>query len=388
MQRARGGRVSDGTASSFRVLLEEMRALLQFAGVVCLLPSHLHAQADAEWRTDFTRRVVPLTEIVSGGPPKDGIPAIDKPRFESVAEVERWLNDREPVIVVEAGNLARAYPLQILVWHEIVNDRIGELPIAVTFCPLCNTALVFDRRHAERTLDFGTTGRLRHSDLVMYDRQTETWWQQATGEGLVGRYAGDTLHMIASQTMSWSEFRRAHPRGLVLSRRTGYNRAYGRNPYVGYDAPGGSPLAEFFRAKLDARLPAMERVVAVRVGSDAAGYPFSVLREKNVANDLVGGTPIVVFWAAGTASALDRDRIAEGRDVGASGVFDRRVRGRTLTFEWQDGAFRDKQTGSSWTLTGRAVKGPLQGARLTPVPAGDYFWFAWAVFRPDTRVWR
>ncbi|MEX2152723.1 MAG: DUF3179 domain-containing protein [Gemmatimonadaceae bacterium] len=365
-----------------------MRALLQFASVVCILPTHLHAQMDAEWRTDFTRRVVPLTEIVSGGPPKDGIPSLDKPRFETIAQAGRWLADREPVIVVEHGNSARAYPLQILVWHEIVNDRIGDMPIAVTFCPLCNTALVFDRRHAGRTLDFGTTGRLRHSDLVMYDRQTESWWQQATGEGLVGTHAGDTLRMIASQTLSWRDVRLEHPTALVLSRRTGYRREYGRNPYSGYDAPEGSPIRAFFSAKRDERLPAMERVVAVRVRREAVAYPFSALRDKRVANDVVGAIPIVVFWTTGTASALDRDRIAEGRDVGASGAFDRRIQGRTLTFEWKDGVFRDTQTGSTWTLSGRAVKGPLLGTRLTALPAGDYFWFAWAVFRPDTRVWR
>lgn len=355
---------------------------------VCALPLVGQAQAAPEWRTDFSRHAVPLSEIVSGGPPKDGIPAIDRPRFETVETADRWLNAREPVIVVEGGNSARAYPLQILVWHEIVNDRIGDLPIAVTFCPLCNTALVFDRRHANRLLDFGTTGRLRHSDLVMYDRQTESWWQQATGEGLVGAFAGDTLRMIPAQTVSWEEFRRQHPNGLVLSRSTGHDRAYGRNPYAGYDAPTGSPIADFFRARIDRRLPAMERVVAVRLKTEAAAYPFLRLSEARVVNDVVGDTPIVVLWAPGTASALDRGSIAEGRDVGASGVFNRRVGERTLTLGWRDGAFRDAETRSTWTLNGRAVAGPLRGSRLQPVAAGDYFWFAWAVFRPDTRVWR
>lgn len=365
-----------------------MKRLPLLVASACALPFVVQAQGAAEWRTDFSRQTVPLSEIVSGGPPKDGIPAIDRPRFETVQSAHRWLDAREPVIVVEHDDSARAYPLQILVWHEIVNDRIGNLPIAVTFCPLCNTALVFDRRHAGRLLDFGTTGRLRHSDLVMYDRQTESWWQQATGEGLVGALAGDTLRMIPSQTVSWEEFRRQHPAGLVLSRKTGHDRAYGRNPYAGYDAPTGSPIADFFRAKIDRRLPAMERVVAVRLKTEAAAYPFSRLREARVVNDIVGGTPIVVLWAPGTASALDRGRVAEGRDVGATGVFDRRVGGRTLTFEWRGGAFRDAETGSIWTLTGRAVAGPLRGSRLQPVAAGDFFWFAWAVFRPDTRVWR
>ena len=365
-----------------------MKTLPLLVASFSVLPVIVQAQSAAEWRTDFSRRTVPLSEIVSGGPPKDGIPAIDRPRFETVRSAGRWLAAREPVIVVEHADSARAYPLQILVWHEIVNDRIGDLPIAVTFCPLCNTALVFDRRHAGRLLDFGTTGRLRHSDLVMYDRQTESWWQQANGEGLVGAFAGDRLRMIPAQTLSWAEFRRQHPAGLVLSRPTQHNRPYGRNPYAGYDAPGGSPIADFFRAKTDRRLPAMERVAAVRLKNEAVAYPFSRLSKSRVANDVVDKVPIVVLWAPGTASALDRARIAEGRDVGATGVFDRRVGGRTLRFEWRQGAFRDAETSSTWTLTGRAIAGPLRGSRLQPVAAGDYFWFAWAVFRPDTRVWR
>ncbi len=366
-----------------------LRCLTALGILSCAAPRDQVAQTPGEWRTDFSRHTVPLEEIVSGGPPKDGIPAIDRPRFERVREADRWLDDREPVIVVEHGGLARAYPYQILIWHEIVNDRIGDLPIAVTYCPLCNTALVFDRRHKGRVLDFGTTGRLRHSDLVMYDRETESWWQQATGEGIVGAFAGDSLRWIASQTVSWAEFRVAHPTGEVLSRQTGYDRRYGTNPYTGYDAPGGSPIAAFFRGSRDDRLRAMERVAAVRSGSETVAYPFSRLREARVVNDEVGGRHIVVFWTSGTASALDHAELARGRDVGATGVFERYVGGRRLTFEREAGAgFRDRETGSRWNVVGQAIAGSLKGTRLTRVPSGDYFWFAWAVFRPETRVWR
>ncbi|MEX2180220.1 MAG: DUF3179 domain-containing protein, partial [Gemmatimonadaceae bacterium] len=312
--------------------------------VSCAAPNEQEAQTSGEWRTDFTRHTVPLEEIVQGGPPKDGIPAIDQPAFEDVRRANRWLNDREPVIVVEHGGIARAYPYQILVWHEIVNDRIGDMPIAVTFCPLCNIALVFDRRHAGRVLDFGTTGRLRHSDLVMYDRQTESWWQQATGRAIVGTLAGDSLRTIESQTVSWRDFKSAHMDGEVLSR-PGSGRPYGRNPYAGYDAPTGRPLPGFFTGRSDDRLPAMERVATVRIGTKAVAYPFSRLRTVYVVNDEIGGTDVVVFWTPGTASALDRAAIAEGRDVGATGVFARELEGRRLTFESAGaGAFRDRQT--------------------------------------------
>lgn len=346
------------------------------------------ADAD-EWRTDFSRHVVPLSEIVSGGPPKDGIPAIDRPRFERVDRANRWLREREPVLAFEHGGVARAYPLQILVWHEIVNDEVAGLPVAVTFCPLCNTAMVLERRHRDRVLDFGVSGRLRHSDMVMYDRQTESWWQQATGQGLVGAFAGDTLRMLDAQVVSWGEFRRAFPRGEVLSRETGVERPYGRNPYTGYDAPGGSPIARFFRGRTDDRLPPMERVVAVHHDGETVAYPFSRLHDVQVVNDEVGSTPIVVFWAPGTASALDEAQIAEGRDVGATGVFARRLDGRTLTFGPRAaGRYRDRETGTEWNLLGQGISGPLSGRRLQRMPAGDYFWFAWAVFRPETRIWR
>jgi len=362
-----------------------------FLALALSAPAAVAAQEEArdeEWRTDFTRHTVPLEEIVSGGPPKDGIPALDDPRFVSVEQADEWLDDREPVLVVEHGDDARAYPYQILIYHEIVNDVVGGRPLAVTYCPLCNTALVFERRHDDRLLDFGTTGRLRHSDLVMYDRATESWWQQATGEAIVGEFAGDRLTPYPAQTLSWRAFRRAHPDARVLSRRTGHVRPYGRNPYQGYDTRRG-PIQSLFGLLADDRLPAMERVAAVTLGETPVAYPFSSLEESLVVNDEIQGTPVVVFWAPGTASALDRGLVAEGRDVGASGVFRRSLGDRVLIFEAAaPGFFRDRDTGSTWDLTGRAVEGPLSGQRLSPLPHGDYLWFAWAAFKPDTDVRR
>ncbi len=356
-----------------------------FLLVLALSPT---GAASQEWRTDFSRRTVPLDDIVSGGPPKDGIPAIDRPRFESVAEAARWLGAREPVAVVAVGDEARAYPLQILIWHEIVNDVIAGQPVAVTYCPLCNTALAFDRRVDGVVLDFGTTGRLRYSDLVMYDRQTESWWQQATGEGIVGAYAGQRLRFIPAPVMSWRDFRTTYPEGSVLSRNTGYVRPYGRNPYAGYDT-GSGPIAGFFRGDRDARLPALERVVAVDWDGGSVAYAFSLLRRTRVVNDEVGSVPVVVFWVSGTASALDAAEIAQGRDVGATAVFDRRLDGRVLAFETMpDGRFRDRETGTTWDLSGRGASGPLAGRRLTAIPHGNHFWFAWAAFRPAAKLVR
>lgn len=338
------------------------------------------------WKTDFGRHSVPLAEIVSGGPPRDGIPALDRPRFTSAREAGRWLADREPVMVVEHGDATRAYPLSILVWHEIVNDVVSGLPVAVTFCPLCNTALVFDRQVDGRVLDFGTTGRLRHSDLVMFDRQTESWWQQATGEGIVGALTGRTLRRVPSTVLAYKDARELHPDIRVLSRDTGYDRPYGRNPYAGYDDPNGSPILDFFRGKPDPRLPAMQRVVAVEVGGGWAA-PLPALQRERVVNAEHAGAPFAVFWAPGAASALDRSEIAAGRDVGQTAVWDRRVAGRVLTFQVAGGAWRDRETGSRWDLAGRAVAGPLRGQRLRPVAHDTPFWFAWVTFRPETELW-
>ena len=341
----------------------------------------------SSWETDFSKHSVPLAEIVSGGPPKDGIPALDEPSFVSAEEGGEWLEPESPVMVVERGGETKAYPLAILMYHEIANDEVGGVPVAVTYCPLCNTALVFDRRVGDRVLDFGTTGRLRHSDLVMYDRQTESWWQQASGEAIVGELTGTTLDFVPANTLSWERARALHPRLEVLSRETGVARRYGTNPYAGYDRPGGGPIAGFFRKDPDPRLPAMERVAAVRLG-DGWAAPFGELEEARVANAEAADTAFVVLWAPGAASALDAREIDEGRDVGMTAAYLRRVDGRVLTFEPAGDRFRDRETGSTWNLAGRAVSGPLEGVRLEPLQHGNHFWFAWAAFRPETEIWR
>jgi len=342
-----------------------------------------------EWRTDFSKRNVPLVEIVSGGPRKDGIPAIDSPKFETVRQAGGWLKDPEPVVVVEAGGEARAYPIQVLIWHEIVNDKIGDRPITVTFCPLCNTAIAFDGRVGDRVLTFGVSGRLRHSDMVMYDRQTETWWQQATGEGIVGELTGTRLKILSAPMVSWKTFRETWPEGKVLSRNTGHQRPYGENPYASYDGPGGQPIPGFIKGPTDRRLPAMERVVAVTRGDSSLAIPFTSLAKDLVKYERLAGSPLVVFWSPGTSSALDAREIARGRDVGATGVFVPQLDGRSLTFSPAGpGRFRDKETGSTWDILGRAVEGELAGQRLPAVPHGNHFWFAWSVFQPEGRLAR
>ena len=343
----------------------------------------------AEWpKTDFARRTVDLAEIESGGPPKDGIPAIDRPRFVGARAARAWLRAEEPVIVLRVAREARAYPLQILMFHEIVNDEIAGRPVAVTFCPLCNASIVFERTVAGRILDFGTTGRLRHSDLVMYDRQTESWWQQFTGEGIVGHYAGTRLARVPSEIVSFADFWAAHPLGLVLSRETGHARPYGRNPYVGYDDIRQSPF--LLSSRPDPRLPPMERVLSVSATGKHRLYPLSLLALHPVSNRELAGVPYVVFARGdGMASPLDTSDIADGRRIAAATAFDRRLDGGVLEFEARDGRAFDRGTGSEWNILGEAIAGPLKGRRLAALEdSGVHFAFAWLAFNPESEIVR
>jgi len=350
-------------------------------------PSRLRVST-AGWKTDFSKASVDLAEFLGGGPPKDGIPAIDAPKYESTAEAREWLSDQSPVVSLAVGDEARAYPLAILMWHEIANDTLGGTPVVVTFCPLCNTALVFERERDGVVDDFGTTGNLRFSDLVMYDRQTESWWQQATGEAIVGELTGKRLTFLPAQIVSLADFEAAHPDGDVLSRETGFNRDYGRNPYVGYDTVDQNPF--LFDGVLDGRLPPKERVVTVAQDGEAVAFPYSELQKVGVASATVDGEELVVLWAPGTASALGGPNIDESEDIGATGVFRPEVEGRQLTFARDGGKeapTRDRETGSTWSVAGVAIDGELKDSRLEPVVHGDHFWFAWAAFSPETTIW-
>ncbi|MGQ0655946.1 MAG: DUF3179 domain-containing protein [Betaproteobacteria bacterium] len=363
-----------------------LKALLAAALLGCALAVQAQADRDAWPKTDFARRTVDLAEIESGGPPKDGIPSIDRPRFVAARDARAWLKPKEPVIVLRLGGEARAYPIQILTFHEIVNDVLAGVPVAVTFCPLCNASMVFDRRVAGRVLDFGTTGKLRLSDLVMYDRQTESWWQQFTGKGIVGHYAGTPLARLPSEIVSFEDFRAAHPAGLVLSRETGHARPYGRNPYAGYDRIEQSPF--LLRGVPDPRLPPMERVLSVSEGGKNRLYPLSLLERHPVVNAALGPTPYVVFAKPGMASPLDSAQIAEGRPIPAATAFQRRLDDRVLEFEMRAGRRIDVQTGSEWNLLGEAVAGALKGRRLPPLDSGVHFAFAWLAFNPESEIVR
>ena len=273
--------------------------LLREASTCQITPS-----LQTQWpETDFTRCTIDLGEIRSGGPPKDGIPSLDMPDFIPLSEAD--YEPQAPLISVAFDGEARAYPLSILIWHEIVNDQIGQMSFSVTYCPLCNTPVVFDRDHGNQTLDFGTTGQLRHSDLVMYDRQTESWWQQYNGEAIASALAGQALTILPSRLESFAEFSERHPSGMILDIPSDHQRPYGITPYNGYDS---SRYPFLYEGSLPNGIGALERVVVV---NDEAIALFHLMQARRLERG-----DIHLTWNSGQASALDKAVISEGRDVG------------------------------------------------------------------------
>lgn len=260
------------------------------------------------WKTDFSKSAIKFSEILSGGPPKDGIPSIDKPSFKSIGAISD-IAETEPIITLSIGGEARAYPLRILIWHEIVNDQIGDVPVTVTYCPLCNSAIAFDRRLDGRILDFGTTGKLRNSDLIMYDRATESWWQQFTGEVIIGSLLGKSLKMLPSRLESYADFKTRHPGGKVLVPNNPGFRSYGSNPYFGYDR---SAKPFLYNGAMPAGINPMARVVAVRTPSATFAVALSLLRKIGP----ITQSGVTLKWQPGQNSAIDTRKIAQGRDVG------------------------------------------------------------------------
>jgi len=339
------------------------------------------------WKTDFSLHSVPYDEIIGGGPPRDGIAPIDEPRFGDVSLGNEWLNDEEPVIFFEHNGDARAYPLRIMTQHEIVNDVVGGIPVTVTFCPLCNSAIVFDRRLDGEVLDFGTSGNLRNSDLIMWDRQTESWWQQFTGEAIVGSLTGKKLQFLTATIISWEDFKVSRPEGTALDRNTGFNRSYTRSPYAGYDRVDNPPF--LFDGDLDGRLLPKERVVAVELDSgEAVAFPYGILREERVVDYSRGDHEMVIFFNPNTLSSFVDRTTLDFEEVGSSGVFNPNVDDQRLTFRPDGDKFLDNETGSEWNILGEAIQGPLTGKKLTPILHGDHFWFAFGAFRPDTIIYQ
>ncbi len=293
-------------------MMKKLSLTLIICGLVALTTSLAHATPERwkreGWKTDFDQKSIAFDEILSGGIGRDVIPPIDKPAFRPVSAISH-IKGTEPVVGVEINGDARAYPLQMMTWHEIVNDTFGDVPVAVTYCPLCNSAIVFERTVGGKVLDFGTTGKLRNSDLVMYDRQTQSWWQQFIGQAIVGEMTGEKLKSIPARLESYANFKARFPKGQVLVPNNDGLRAYGRNPYAGYDS-AKSPF--LYRGEMPKGIEPMARVVAYRVDGKLQALALSLLAKE----ERVEIGDVVFTWSKGQNSALDTRLIAEGRDVG------------------------------------------------------------------------
>ncbi len=324
---------------------------------------------------------VPADQIVSGGPPPDGIPPIDNPKFVSAANASSWLtDDYDSVIGIKLNGDVRAYPLQILVWHEIVNDMVGGVPVAITYCPLCYSTQAFVRQINGTTVQFGTSGKLYNNNLVMYDRLTKSLWSQVWGQAIAGDLTGHKLQRVPIDVTTWGAWRKLHPDTLVLSRQTGFNRDYSNDPYGTYYFTNG---IYFPLSRQDARLPQKTVVLGLGVAGSSKAYvvdsPFgqgsSAYKLANSTSplllDSVGGQP-VLLWQSGQVVRF----------------FSPLVKGILLTFTISNGTIVDSETQSTWNFDGVAVSGPLSGQSMTRYVSETGFWFAWAAFYPTTTIYQ
>ncbi|MCS4538738.1 MAG: DUF3179 domain-containing protein [Thaumarchaeota archaeon] len=320
--------------------------------------------------TNGVKHIVPLNKILSGGPPKDGIPSIDKPKFISSGEANKFLNDDDLVLGLYFDGVARAYPRMILVWHEIVNDKINGKPILITYCPLCYTGATFIRTINGEGVEFGVSGKLYNSDLVMYDRKTESYWSQILGQAIVGELAGLNLERIHVDTLEWKAWKKLHPKTEVLSKDTGINRPYGQDPYGSYYQ---SRELYFPVENQDNRLHPKSVVYGVELGGRAKAYPDAVLAKVIVVSDVVGDAPLLV---------------ARNPETQTVRIFERKIGNATLEFEFRNGKLYDKQTGSEWNFEGFAINGKYANTQLVSTIAPAHFWFAWAAFKPGTELFQ
>ena len=338
-----------------------------------------------DWKTNWRKKSIDLTELTTTGSTRDGIAPIDDPASEPVAYSNTWIMDKEPILVLVIGDIAKAYPLKMVIRHEVINEIINDTPVAVTFCPLTLSAAVFNREVNGQTLDFGTSGLVRKSNFLIWDRQTETLWQQLTGRAIVGDLNDTQLTRIPSLVTSWNDFKESYPNGIVLSNNTSSSNDYNQTPYVAYDDKNSLPF--LFHGLLDSRLPAMERVIGIQSDGESMVFPFSILSKVGAINYTFAGKDITVLFSPSTISVLDSKIIGESKDVGTATAFDRTVDNKTLNFKKSNESIIDSETGSTWSMTGVAISGPMQGTQLQVVDHSIYFWFAWASFYPETLIY-
>lgn len=318
--------------------------------------------------TDGVKHTVPLDEIKNGGPPPDGIPSIDNPKFVPASQAQ-FVSDNDLVIGLRLNGQTKAYPFFILVWHEIVNDKLGDTPVAITYCPLCFTTQVFERRLNGTEVQFGTSGKLYNSNLVMYDRVTGSYWSQALGQSIKGPLSGDELKKIPFDVARWSDWKSLYPDTVVLTTDTGYQRAYGSDPYGDYYTSNDIIFPVAYK---DDRMHPKEKIIGYYDSGQFKAYKLIDLETLKVVNDSVGDKQILLV-------SLHPDMAR---------AFDRSVNGKMLDFVYSDGKVIDKQTNSEWNFDGEAISGTMSGAHLQRLSINPGFWFEWVAFHPTTAIYQ
>jgi hypothetical protein len=328
------------------------------------------------------KHTVPLDKIVSGGPPQDGIPSIDNPKFQSVQEADEILEDSELVLGLNINGDIRAYPLQILVWHEIVNDVVGGKPVAITYCPLCFTNQVSSRTLNDGSIvEFGTSGKLYNSNLVMYDRKSNSLWSQALGEGIVGDYSGVKLERIPFDIAFWKEWKKLHPESKVLTRDTGTVRPYGADPYGDYYT---NDLILFPVANDDKRLGLKEIIIGLEDKNQYKAYKLQDIETVKVINDVIGDDKKIALVALEPFMVRVFDRVidSDNNDEGNKNIV------VDLFYNQTNNTLIDKVTNSELNFEGKFIKGQLHDKQLKRLPMDQGFWFEWVAFHPETEVYQ
>lgn len=317
--------------------------------------------------TNGVKHLIPLDKIKGGGPPKDGIPSIDNPVFAN-AQDANFMSDSDTVIGLEINGEKRAYPLFILVWHEIVNDKISGVPVSVTYCPLCYTNQVFERKINGQEVEFGTSGKLYNSNLLMYDRLTESYWSQALGMAVKGELSGYQLDLVPFDVIAWGDWKKLYPDTLVLTTDTGHIRSYATDPYGKYYT---EPRIMFPVEYSDNRMHVKEIILGFNQDGIYKAYKQNDVESEILINDSIGDIPVMLV-------SLYPEN---------SRAFERSIGEQILNFEYSDGKIIDTQTNSEWNYDGLAISGQYDGKQLERLPIEPGFWFEWVAFHPQTLVY-
>ena len=317
--------------------------------------------------TNGVKHSIPLDKIKGGGPPKDGIPSIDNPVFADISE-SHFMSDSDTVIGLEINGEAKAYPIFILVWHEIINDKVGGTPVSVTYCPLCYTNQVFERVINGQEVEFGTSGKLYNSNLLMYDRFTESYWSQALGMAVKGELTGYQLNLIPFDVITWGDWKILHPDTMVLTTDTGHIRSYATDPYGNYYT---EPRIMFPVEHSDDRMHPKEIIIGFNQDDIYKAYKQNEIESNIIINDSIGRTAVMLVSLYSENSR----------------AFERILDGMVLNFEYVDGKIFDTQTGSEWNYDGLSISGEHEGKQLERMPIEPGFWFEWVAFHPETLVY-